>query len=175
MRYLSHQQQKAPNTCRRTELYSKSGISMNMIPKKFKLSLIGIGGALGMTALLASAHVTQPAKLALEQRPQIVIDSPEYVVDLLDLGRYNDCVHDCHAELLTKDRKYTIGVNFDYSGYDKGYSTQLAGYEIDRLEPEYVIDDSGQEVNAYIDRYEFVKINDALEDSIAVKLQKLGV
>lgn len=145
-----------------------------MVSLNFKSILLGLGGAIAMTAVLASVQMYQPAKLALEQRPQIVIDSPEYVVDLLDLGRYNECIHDCHAELLTKDRKYTIGVNFDYSGYDKGYSTQLAGYEIDRLEPEYVIDDSGQEVNAYIDRYEFVKINDALEDSIAVKLQKLG-
>ncbi|MFW1664638.1 hypothetical protein [Acinetobacter ursingii] len=143
---------------------------MNMIPKKFKLSLIGIGGALGMTALIASAHVAQPAKLPVELRPQITIDSPEYSVDLLDLGRYNDCTHDCHAELLTKDGKYAVAVNFDFSGYDKGYSNQLASYQIERMDPEYVIDESGMEVNAYIDRYEIEKINDALETSLYKKL-----
>ncbi|MBD0222711.1 hypothetical protein IAG11_23085, partial [Acinetobacter baumannii] len=45
--------------------------------------------------------------------------------------------------------------------------------QIDRLEPINVVDEEGV-VNAYIDRFELVKINDALEESIEIKLAKLG-
>lgn len=64
-------------------------------------------------------------------------------------------------------------MNFDYSGFDDSNGLNRAvGIQIDRLEPELVGDEDG-EINAYLDRYEIDKINDALEDSIAVKLQKL--
>lgn len=65
-------------------------------------------------------------------------------------------------------------MNFDYSGFDAGNGiNQMIGIQIDRLEPEKVGDEDG-EINAYLDRIELSKINDALEDSIAKKLQKLG-
>ncbi len=75
---------------------------------------------------------------------------------------------------MTANDQYYIEVNFDYSGFDDGNGFNRAvGIQIDRLEPELVGDEDG-EINAYLDRYEIDKINDALEDSIAVKLQKLG-
>jgi hypothetical protein len=146
---------------------------MNMVSLNFKSILLGFGGAVAMTAVLASVQMYQPAKLPVEEQQQITVASNIYKVDELDLGPYNDCQHDCHAILLTANDQYYIEVNFDYSGFDDGNGFNRAvGIQIDRLEPELVGDEDG-EINAYLDRYEIDKINDALEDSIAVKLQKL--
>ncbi len=147
---------------------------MNMVSLNFKSILFGISSALIMTAVMASVQRHQPAKLPIEEQQQITVASDIYKVDELDLGPYNDCKHDCHATLLTANDQYYIEVNFDYSGFDDGNGFNRAeGIQIDRLEPEKVGDEDG-EINAYLDRYELVKINEALEDSIAVKLQKLG-
>lgn len=152
---------------------SVSRISMNMVSLNFKSILLGFGGAVAMTAVLASVQMYQPAKLPVEEQQQITVASDIYKVDELDLGPYNDCQHDCHATLLTANDQYYIEVNFDYSGFDDSNGFNRAvGIQIDRLEPELVGDEDG-EINAYLDRYEIDKINDALEDSIAVKLQKL--
>ncbi|MNC45595.1 hypothetical protein D3C75_945690 [compost metagenome] len=95
-------------------------------------------------------------------------------MDELDLGKYNDCYHNCQATLLTANDEYFIEVNFDFSGFDAGIGFNRAvGIQIDRLEPEKVGDEDG-EVNAYLDRIELSKINHALEVSIAKKLEKLG-
>lgn len=134
---------------------------MNLNHEKFKLSLVG--GAIAMTALLASAQVLQPAKLSVEQQKPIVISSPKYIVNELDLGTYNDCFYDCHADLLTQDDKYVVSVNFDYSAHKE------LGIEIQRLEPEYVGDEY-QKVNAHLNRDEIHKINTALESAIQEKL-----
>lgn len=148
---------------------------MNMVSLNFKSILLGLGGAVAMTAVLASVQMYQPAKLPIEEQQQITVASDIYKVDELDLGPYNDCQHDCHATLLTANDQYYIEVSFDYSGFDAGNGfNRSTGIQIDRLEPEFVGDESGEEINAYLDRYELVKINEALEDSIAVKLQKLG-
>ncbi|WP_042890577.1 hypothetical protein [Acinetobacter junii] len=145
-----------------------------MVSLNFKSILFGISSALIMTAVMASVQRHQPAKLPIEEQQQITVASDIYKVDELDLGPYNDCKHDCHATLLTANDQYYIEVNFDYSGFDDGNGFNRAeGIQIDRLEPEKVGDEDG-EINAYLDRYELVKINEALEDSIAVKLQKLG-
>ncbi len=148
---------------------------MNKVSINFKSVLLGLGGALAMTAVFASVQMYQPAKLPVEEQQQITVSSESYKVDVLDLGPYNDCRLDCHATLLAANNSFLIEVNFDYSGFDNGNGFNRAdGIQIDRLEPEFVGDESGEEINAYIDRYELVKINEALEDSIAVKLQKLG-
>ena len=146
---------------------------MNMVSLNFKSILLGLGGAVAMTAVFASVQMYQPAKLPVEEQQQITVASDIYKVDELDLGPYNDCQHDCHATLLTANDQYYIEVNFDYSGFDAGNGFHRAiGIQIDRLEPKKVGDEDG-EINAYIDRYEIEKINEALEDSIAQKLQKL--
>lgn len=140
----------------------------------FKSFLLALGGAVTMTAVLASVQIYQPATLPVEEQQSITVASDLYKVDALDLGPYNDCQHDCHATLLTANDQYYIEVNFDYSGFDDGNGfNRSVGIQIERLEPEKVGDDDG-EVNAYLDRIELSKINDALEDSIAKKLQKLG-
>ena len=139
----------------------------------FKSFLLGLGGAVAMTAVLASVQIYQPATLPVEEQQSITVASDLYKVDALDLGPYNDCQHDCHATLLTANDQYYIEVNFDYSGFDDGNGFNRAiGIQIDRLEPEVVGDEDGK-INAYLDRYEIEKINEALENSIAVKLQKL--
>ena len=145
-----------------------------MISLNFKSSLLGLSGAIAMTAVLASVQIYQPAKLPVEEQQPITVASDIYKVDELDLGPYNDCQHDCHATLLTANDQYYIEVNFDYSGFDDGNGFNRAvGIQIDRLEPEMVSDEDGV-INAYIDRYEIEKINEALGNSIADKLQKLG-
>ncbi|WP_121774889.1 hypothetical protein [Acinetobacter bereziniae] len=145
-----------------------------MVSLNFKSILFGLGSAVAMTAVLASVQMYQPAKLPVEEQQPITVASDIYKVDELDLGPYNDCQHDCHATLLTANDQYYIEVNFDYSGFDAGNGiNQMIGIQIDRLEPEKVGDEDG-EINAYLDRIELSKINDALEESIAVKLQKLG-
>ncbi|OTG58636.1 hypothetical protein B9T36_09780 [Acinetobacter sp. ANC 4204] len=144
-----------------------------MVSVNFKSILLGLSGAVTVTAVLASVQMYQPTKFFNEEHPPITVESNFYKVDELDLGPYNDCQHDCHATLLTANDQYYIEVNFDYSGFDDGNSFNRAeGIQIDRLEPELVGDEDG-EINAYLDRYELVKINDAIEDSIAVKLHKL--
>lgn len=148
---------------------------MNKVSINFKSVLLGLGGALAMTAVFASVQMYQPAKLPIEEQQQITVSSDSYKVDVLDLGPYNDCRLDCHATLLAANDSFLIEVNFDYSGFDAGNGFNRAdGIQIDRLEPEQVSDEYGEEINAYLDRYELTKINEALEDSIAVKLQKLG-
>lgn len=145
-----------------------------MVSLNFKSVLFGLGSAVAMTAVLASVQMYQPAKLPIEEQQPITVASDIYKVDELDLGQHNDCQHDCHATLLTANDQYYIEVSFDYSGFDDGNGFNRAvGIQIERLEPEKVGDDDG-EVNAYLDRIELSKINDALEDSIAKKLQKLG-
>ncbi len=147
---------------------------MNMVSLNFKSILLGLSGAVAMTAVLASVQMYQPAKLPIKEQQQITVASDIYKVDELDLGPYNDCQHDCHATLLTANDQYYIEVSFDYSGFDAGNGiNQMIGIQIDRLDPEKVGDEDG-EINAYLDRIELSKINDALEDSIAVKLQKIG-
>ena len=144
-----------------------------MASLNFKSILLGLGGAVAMTAVLASVQIYQPATLPVEEQQSITVASDLYKVDALDLGPYNDCQHDCHATLLTANDQYYIEVNFDYSGIDGGNGVNRATeIQIDRLEPKKVGDEDG-EINAYIDRYEIEKINEALEDSIAQKLQKL--
>ena len=144
-----------------------------MTSLNFKSFLLGLSGAVAMTAVLASVQIYQPATLPVEEQQSITVASDLYKVDALDLGPYNDCQHDCHATLLTANDQYYIEVNFDYSGFDDGNGFNCAiGIQIDRLEPKKVGDEDG-EINAYIDRYEIEKINEALEDSIAQKLQKL--
>ena len=139
----------------------------------FKSFLLGLGGAVAMTAVLASVQIYQPATLPVEEQQSITVASDLYKVDALDLGPYNDCQHDCHATLLTANDQYYIEVNFDYSGFgDRKGINRVLRVQIYRLEPEMVGDEDG-EINAYIDRYEIEKINEALEDSIAQKLQKL--
>ncbi|MBJ9903175.1 hypothetical protein [Acinetobacter bereziniae] len=145
-----------------------------MVSLNFKSILLGLGGAVAMTAVLASVQMYQPAKLPVEEQQPITVASDIYKVDELDLGPYNDCQHDCHATLLTANDQYYIEVNFDYSGFDAGNGiNQMIGIQIDRLEPEKVGDEDG-EINAYLDRIELSKINDALEDSISKKLEKIG-
>lgn len=140
----------------------------------FKSFLLGLGGAVAMTAVLASVQIYQPATLPVEEQQSITVASDLYKVDALDLGPYNDCQHDCHATLLTANDQYYIEVNFDYSGFDDGNGFNRAvGIQIDRLEPEKVGDEDG-EINAYLDRIELSKINDALEYSISKKFEKLG-
>lgn len=147
---------------------------MNMVSLNFKSILLGLGGAVAMTAVLASVQMYQPAKLPVEEQQPITVASDIYKVDELDLGPYNDCQHDCHATLLTANDQYYIEVNFDYSGFDAGNGiNQMIGIQIDRLEPEKVGDEDG-EINAYLDRIELSKINDALEDSLSKKLEKIG-
>ncbi len=145
-----------------------------MVSLNFKSILLGLGGAVAMTAVFASFQIYQPAKLPIDLlEKQITVASEAYTVDELDLGPYNDCQNDCHATLLTTNDQYSINVNFDYSGFDDSNGFNRAtGIQIDRLEPESVSNDEGV-INAYLDRFEIVKINDALENSIAVKLQKL--
>lgn len=148
---------------------------MNMVSFNFKSVLFGLGSAVAMTAVFASVQMYQPAKLPIEEQQQITVSSDSYKVDVLDLGPYNDCRRDCHATLLAANDSFLIEVNFDYSGFDNGNGfNRSTGIQIDRLEPEFVGDESGEEINAYLDRFELTKINEALEDSIAVKLQKLG-
>lgn len=145
-----------------------------MVSLNFKSVLFGLGSAVAMTAVLASVQMYQPAKLPIEEQRQIIVSSDTYKVDELDLGKYNDCHHNCQATLLTANDKYFIEVNFDFSGFDAGNGiNHVVGIQIDRLEPEKVGDEDG-EVNAYLDRIELSKINHALEDSISKKLQKLG-
>lgn len=134
---------------------------MNLNHEKLKLSLVG--GAIAMTALIASAQALQPAKLPVEQQQPVVISSPKYIVNALDLGTYNDCFHDCHADVLTQDDKYVVSVNFDYSAHKE------LGIEIQRLEPEYIGDEYA-EINAHLGRDEIHKINTALESAIQEKL-----
>ncbi|MEM9994560.1 MAG: hypothetical protein AAGE79_10565 [Acinetobacter pittii] len=123
-----------------------------------------------MSFALASARI---AYMNLELQ-QINIFSPIYKVDDLDLGPYNDCHVDCHASILTSDVRFRIEVSFDFSGYDNSNGFNRAtGIQIERLEPINVVDEEGV-VNAYIDRFELVKINEALEESIETKLAKLG-
>ena len=139
----------------------------------FKSFLLALGGAVTMTAVLATVQIYQPATLPVEEQQSITVASDLCKVDALDLGPYNDCQHDCHATLLTANDQYYIEVNFDYSGFDDGKGiNRVLGVQIYRLEPEMVGDVDG-EINAYLDRYEIVKINEALENSIADKLQKL--
>ena len=121
-----------------------------------------------MSFALASAH------MAYKNLYTISIFSPIYSVDDLDLGPYNDCHVDCHASILTSDMRFRIEVGFDFSGYDNSNGFNRAtGIQIERLEPINVVDEDGV-VNAYIDRFELVKINEALEESIETKLAKLG-
>ena len=144
-----------------------------MVSLNFKSVLLGLGGAVAMTAVLASVQMYQPTTFSVEEHPPITVASDVYKVDELDLGPYNDCQHNCHATLSTANDQYYIEVNFDYLGFDDGNGFNRAeGIQIDRLEPEVIGNEDG-EINAYLDRYEIDKINDALEDSIAVKLQKL--
>ena len=144
-----------------------------MASLNFKSILLGLGGAVAMTAVLASVQIYQPATLPVEKQQLITVASDIYKVSALDLGPYNDCQHNCHATLLTANDQYYIEVNFDYSGFDDGKGiNRVLGVQIYRLEPEMVGDVDG-EINAYLDRYEIVKINEALENSIADKLQKL--
>lgn len=154
-----------------------------MVSLNFKSILLGLGGAVAMTAVLASVQMYQPTTFAVEEHPPITFSVEEhppitvasdvYKVDELDLGPYNDCQHNCHATLSTANDQYYIEVNFDYSGFDDGNGFNRAeGIQIDRLEPEVIGNEDG-EINAYLDRYELGKINDAIEDSIAVKLHKL--
>lgn len=148
---------------------------MNMVSLNFKSILFGLGSAVAMTAVLASVQMYQPAKLSVGEQQLITVASNIYKVDKLDLGPYNNCQHDCHATLLTANDQYYIEVNFDYSGFDDGNGFNRAvGIQVDRLEPELVGDEDG-EINAYLDRYEIDKINDALEGSITAKLQMKGV
>ena len=146
-----------------------------MVSLNFKSILLGFGGAVAMTAVLASVQMYQPAKLPVEEQQQITVASNIYKVDELDLGPYNDCQHDCHAILLTANNQYYIEVNFDYSGFDDGNGFNRAvGIQIDRLEPEVVADKDG-EINAYLDHYELIKINEALEKSIVDQVQHYEV
>ncbi|WOE40103.1 hypothetical protein [Acinetobacter chinensis] len=147
---------------------------MNMVSINFKSILLGLGGAIAMTAVFASVQMYQPAKLQPEEPISIVSD--QYSVESLDLGRYNDCTSGCLATVSTSDRKFHIDVNFDYSSFDDGNGfIKEFDVEVDRLEPIVVIDDeSGEAVNAYIDRIEISKINDSIEVSVNEKLRKLG-
>ncbi|AYO54424.1 hypothetical protein [Acinetobacter wuhouensis] len=143
-----------------------------MVSLNFKSVLFGLSSAVAMTAVLASVQMYQPAKLPVEEQLPITVASDSYKVDELNLGYKNECQRNCHATLLTANDQYYIEVNFDYSGFDAGNGFQRAtGIQIDRLEPEVVGDEDG-EINAYLDRIELSKINEALEDSIA---EKLGV
>lgn len=142
---------------------------MNMVSLNFKSIVFGLGSAVAMTAVLASVQMYQPAKLPVEEQQQITVASNIYKVDELDLGPDNDCQHDCHATLLTANKQYHIEVNFDYSGFNR-----TTGIQIDRLEPEVVTDKDG-EINAYLDHYELIKINEALEKSIVDQVQHYEV
>ena len=142
---------------------------MNMVSLNFKSIVFGLGSAVAMTAVLASVQMYQPAKLPIEEQQQITVASNIYKVDELDLGPDNACQHDCHATLLTANEQYHIEVNFDYSGFNR-----TTGIQIDRLEPEVVADKDG-EINAYLDHYELIKINEALEKSIVDQVQHYEV
>lgn len=145
-----------------------------MTSLSFKSFLFGLSSAVAMTAVFASVQSYQPTVLNVDIPELITVASDLYKVDELDLGPYNDCQHDCHATLLTSNDRYYIKVNFDYSGFDNSNGFNRAtGIQIERLEPEVIGDEDG-EINAYLDRFELVKINEALEDSIELKLQKLG-
>ena len=133
----------------------------------FKSIMFGLGSAVAMTAVMASVQMYQPTQLPVEEQQQITVASDSYKVDELNLGYKNQCQRNCHATLLTANDQYYIEVNFDYSGFDDGNGFQRAtGIQIDRLEPEVIGNEDG-EINAYLDRYELSKINDALEDSIS--------
>ncbi|WP_227613759.1 hypothetical protein [Acinetobacter ursingii] len=55
-----------------------------MVSLNFKSILLGFGGAVAMTAVLASVQMYQPAKLPVEEQQQITVASDIYKVDELD-------------------------------------------------------------------------------------------
>ncbi len=52
-----------------------------MVSLNFKSILLGFGGAVAMTAVLASVQMYQPAKLPVEEQQQITVASDIYKVD----------------------------------------------------------------------------------------------
>lgn len=115
-------------------------------------------GAATTISLIASAHMIQPAK------EQINIVSPSYHVVKIDAR----CFDFCPATLATEDEEYEIKVEFKFSLTDEGNGVGYVatGAEIDQLDIISVEDQLGEEVNAYIDRFEIERINDALVEGI---------
>ena len=109
--------------------------------------------AASISAGVAIAYAFQPAKVA-DDNPQVVITAQKYEV----LNRA--CIETCVA--IVKADEYNIYVEY---ALDDGAVEFLDILNVVRFD---------ETVSAYVDRYEIDKINDALEDSIAVKLQKLG-
>lgn len=131
-----------------------------------KANLFNIGLASLVTVGLASAYTLDPT-----QEQQVLIYSPSYIVDDLDLGRYNDCTTDCKATLLTEDEQYQIEVTFDYSGFPNGNGYQAWNdAEIDQLKSLeiYKYDDESK-VEDQLDQYEIAKIKDAIVAEILDK------
>lgn len=112
---------------------------MNLKKLNLKIALCGIGGALAMTALLASAHMVQPAKTEAEQ---VSILSNEYRV----INR--NCEQTCLATVQADDAQIFV----EY---------QLDDASVEFLDIHQVVK-NGKEINAYVDRYEIAKINAAL-------------
>ena len=123
----------------------------------------GLAGALSLG--LATAYSFDPTQ------EQVLISSPSYIVDDIDLGRYNDCTTDCTATLLTADKQYQIEVVFDYktADYSNGYQTFYAP-EVDHLKSlEIYRYDDESKVKDGLDQYEIGKIKDAIATEILEK------
>lgn len=131
-----------------------------------KANLIKSGVALGFGTILISAFALDPT-----QEKQVLISSPSYIVDELDLGPYNDCTTDCSATLLTKDKQYQIEVTFEYIGrkdredlrtYYDAEITEIGAPQIFKYDDESKVEDQ-------LDQYEIAKIKDALVTKILEK------
>lgn len=113
---------------------------MNLKKSNLKGVLCGIGGALAMTTLLASAHIVQPAKTQAEE---VSITADEYRVTS------RDCEQTCLATVQAGDSQIFVE------------------YQLDDASVEFLdihqVTKNGKEINAYVDRYEISKINAAIE------------
>lgn len=111
--------------------------------------------AASISTALVAAYAFQPAKTSIElEEPQVNIAAQQYEVKSVNCNQV--CVATVKAD------EYNIYVEY---ALDDGSVEFLDILNVVHFD---------ESVNAHIDRYEIDKINDALEDSIAVKLQKLG-
>ena len=110
---------------------------MELNPNKIKLAMSGLCGGLIFTAVLASAHMVQPAKVEQAQ-----ITSSNYQVIA------KDCKETCLA--VVKADSAEIFVQYELNNKDVDLLNILK------------VESHGVEIDAYVDRYEIEKINAVL-------------
>lgn len=150
---ISQTNKKAPNTCRRTELYSKSEISMNI-----KANIVKSIGFAGVVSALTAAYAFVPAKT-----------EPVYIMAPFKIDEIN--VKAEQATLLTANEEYALEVEYVADVYmdGNGVGHNWRDVEVKEIKDIHVFSEDG-EIQAYVDRLDVVEIKDLIESGIRERI-----